>query len=67
MLPIQNKSYTKKVRVNKYIFHFELSSNPNVDKLGITISMWKYDFETILTYNYFMNIQDGIVNEFGSI
>ena len=56
------------VQANKNIFHFELSSKPNVCILGITVSMWKHhDFETILNYNDVMIIRDGIGNGLWSI
>ena len=47
--------------MNKNILCFDLSSKPNVDKIGITVSMWKqHDFETIFTSNDVMKIQDAI-------
>ena len=50
----------------KNLFCFELSSKPNVDIDGITVSMWgKHEFETIFTSNDVMNIQGGIGKRFG--
>ena len=47
-----------RVRANKNIFYFELSSKIKVDIVGITVYMWgKRQFETILTSNDAMNIQ----------
>ena len=66
MFSIQNKEDMKKLQV-KNIFYFELSIKPNVDILGITVSMWKqYDFDTIFISNDVLNIQDGIGKVFGS-
>ena len=57
-----------KVQANKNNLYFELSSKPNVDILGITVSMWKqYDFETTFTSYDVMNIQYAIGKVFGSI
>ena len=65
MFPINKKN--KKGKVNKNILHFQISSKPNVDILGIAVSMWgKHEFETILISNDVMNIQDGIGKGFGS-
>ena len=56
----------KKVKVNKTIFHFELGFKPNVDIIGIIVSMWKRnDFETIFTSNNVMKIQYTIGKGFG--
>ena len=50
-----------KVQVKNNIFYFELSSKPDVDILGISVSMWKnHGFETIFTSNFVINIQDVI-------
>ena len=58
----------KKLQVNKNMFYFELSSKPNVDILGIIVSMWKQlYFETIFNSNDVMNIQFSVVKIFGSI
>ena len=39
-------------------FHFELSSKPDVDIVGIKVYMWvKHEFETIFTSNDVMNIK----------
>ena len=58
----------EKIKSEKHIFYFELSSKHNVDILYVTISMWKqHDFETILASNDVMNIQDAIGKGFGSI
>ena len=67
MLSIQDKEDITKVQVNKNIFYFGLISTPNVDIIGITVSMCKYhDFENIFTSNDIMNIQDAIRKVFGS-
>ena len=56
-----------KVQVNRNIFYFELISKPNVDMIGITVSIWKQqNLETIFTSNYVMNIQYAIRKGFGS-
>ena len=57
-----------KVQVKKYIFYFELSSKPYVDKYCIAVSMWKlHDFEIIFTSNDEINIQYGSGNGIGYI
>ena len=57
-----------KVNVNQNMFYFELSSKPNVDIYGITVSIYKKrEFETIFTSNYVMNIQYEIGEGFGSM
>ena len=66
MMLIENKSDLTKVQVIKNIFYFELSIKPNVDILGIKVSMLKhYDFETIFTSNDVMKILDAIGKGFG--
>ena len=65
MFSVQKKEDMKQVQVKIY-FYFELSSKPNGDILGIAVTMWKKDFETIFTYNDVMNIQDSIEKGFGS-
>ena len=56
-----------KSKSEKNIFYFEPSSKPNVDIIGITVSMWKiHSFGTIFTSNDIMKIQDDIGNGFGS-
>ena len=41
MLLVQKKEDITKVQVNKNIFYFQPSNKPNVDIIGITVSMWK--------------------------
>ena len=51
------KENMKKVKVNKNIFHFELGFKPNVDIIGIIVSMCKRnDFETIFTSKNAMKV-----------
>ena len=57
----------KKVQVNNKIFFCKVINKPNIDILGITISMWKQQiFETIYTNYYVLNIQDTTGKGFGS-
>ena len=67
MVFIQKEENMTKVQLNKNIFYFELSSKPNVDIIGITLSMWKlHNYGTIFTSSDVMNIQYAIGNIFGS-
>ena len=51
--------------MNRNISYFELGNKPNVDVVGIAVSMWeKYEFETIFSSNDVMNIQYGIFKGF---
>ena len=53
--------------MKKSVVYLELSSKHNVDILGIKTSTWKqHDFETTLTYNDVMDIQDEIGKVFES-
>ena len=52
----------------KNIHYYELSGKPNVEIIGITVSMWKQNiFDTILTSNDLLNVQGAIRKVFGSI
>ena len=56
-----------KVHVNNIVLFLELSSEPNVDIIGIIVSMWKrHNFETIFSSNDAINIQDAAGKGFGS-
>ena len=56
-----------KLLVNNNIYYREVSSKPNVEIIGITLSMRKqHIFETIFTSDDFLNIQDSIVKGFNS-
>ena len=58
----------KNLQVENIIFYHEPSIKPNVDIIVTKLCMWKqYNFETILTYNDVMNIQDTIGKGFGCI
>ena len=64
MLSIQQKN-DKLISEQKN--YFDLSSEPNVDIVDITVSIWnKHEFEEIFTSNDVINIQNGIGNVFGS-
>ena len=55
-----------KVQVKNNIYYYEVSSKPNVDIIGITVSMRKqHIFETIFTSDDFLKIQDTIGKGFG--
>ena len=57
-----------KVKVNRNIFYFELSSKSNVDVLFITVSMCnQHYFETIFTTDDVINVKDAIGRGFGYI
>ena len=50
------------------MYLYEVSSQHNIDVLGIILSMWKiYNFETIFSYYDVLNIQYVIGKEFWSI
>ena len=62
----KERKYDNSISENN-IFYYELGSKPNVDILGITVSMYKqHNFETIFTSNNIMNIQYAIGKVFGS-
>ena len=64
MLSIKKRT---KSRVKKNIFYFEIIIKPNVDIVGITVSVLKNnEFETIFTSNDITNIQDRNGKGFGS-
>ena len=67
MVLIQKEENMTEVQVNNNIYYYKSSSKPNVEIIGITISMWKQnDFETIFTSDDVLNIQDAIGKGFVS-
>ena len=56
-----------KVQANNKIYIYKVSSKPNVDIIGTTVSMWKQHlFKIIFTYYFILNIQDNIGKGFRS-
>ena len=57
----------KKIKLKNNIYYYEVSIKPYVDTVGITVYMWKqHRFETILTSDDVLNIQDSIGKGFVS-
>ena len=68
MLFILKEENITKLQVNNNIYYYEVSSKPNVDSIGITLSMReKLNLKTIFTSYDVMNIQDAIAKGFGPI
>ena len=54
------------IHANKSIYYYEVSSQPNVELIGIILYMWKnHNFETIFDYDDVLNIQYFIGKGFG--
>ena len=68
MLFILKEENITKLQVNNNIYYYEVGSKPNVDSIGITLSMRKkYNLKTIFTSYDVLNIQDAIAKGFGPI
>ena len=68
MLFILKEENITKLQVNNNIYYYEVSSKPNVDSIGITLSMRKkHNLKTIFTSYDVLNIQDAIAKGFGPI
>ena len=68
MLFILKEENITTLQVNNNIYYYEVSSKPNVDSIGITLSMReKLNLKTIFTSYDVLNIQDAIAKGFGSI
>ena len=68
ILFILKEENVTKLQVYNNIYYYEVGSKPDVDSIGITVSMRKqHNLKTIFTSYDVLNIQDAIAKGFGSI
>ena len=65
---IQTEDNMTKVPLNNNIYYNKVSSKPNIDIIGIIVTLWEnYNFETIFTSDDILNIQYAAGKIFGFI